>query len=721
MTSVHARRAKVWKTNEWNAEWIQNAVEYCRQDPDGKRGFQLSLEKEYGKEGARKELARCEYPPARTISGLPPSDGPWWEHVAFDLGLSRKALKMYVDYCTMKDLAAPPRVKPAIKRKRGEGSIQWLSRRGEAYLLGHKPPEMDWTTTRAIALSEIDRVRDTWELWHTSPQAFFDEIFQRGKTIILSPQILVNPDEEFVRLHKYYDAFRGRVFSLTFAHMVWLHASELLEDLFRRGLTTSSHIEREYKKDRHLMLRLIACYTKVEALASHLWSNMGQVISASPNIAPCLVRRRTTTGLPDIKKDESPVGRDAYASLNVLEAVLVDIITEDSMSMFSFCDVLTKELATDPRAADRFDSGTFEIIGEMAVAFEFYEQILQSTFGKGLMSCARTLQGTEDDLWAVLCPMQRPKSLDREQSGPASFIAGPSYLAMLAVRDMWRDVAWTSLDFQKLPLDFWKRLNLEGPLDLLGRIDRQTYLSPIEFDSLWHELDSVLAKPLAKRALPGQDAALAQQFGLYRVDDPMRPTCKGRLLRQWIEHSLDFTVQMETRRAAGVRAPAPAPVIATSQTVAQSGHAYLAEGGSVKVKVKTRKNEHALGPAGETEEDDVDEEDVPEYLPGQFKLGKKVLKVFHRILAEDDIVDAGDENANAPKKGQIRWDAFEKAMRRIGFSVYQTAGSSVRFDPPAKTARPITFHRPHPDAILTPNLIKWCDARWCTLMCMSLI
>jgi hypothetical protein len=37
-----------------------------------------------------------------------------------------------------------------------------------------------------------------------------------------------------------------------------------------------------------------------------------------------------------------------------------------------------------------------------------------------------------------------------------------------------------------------------------------------------------------------------------------------------------------------------------------------------------------------------------------------------------------------------------KAMRRIGFDVIQTAGSSVRFDPPAQTARPITFHRVSP-------------------------
>lgn len=34
-----------------------------------------------------------------------------------------------------------------------------------------------------------------------------------------------------------------------------------------------------------------------------------------------------------------------------------------------------------------------------------------------------------------------------------------------------------------------------------------------------------------------------------------------------------------------------------------------------------------------------------------------------------------------------------QAMKRMGFAVCQTAGSSVRFDPPAKNARAITFYR----------------------------
>lgn len=34
-----------------------------------------------------------------------------------------------------------------------------------------------------------------------------------------------------------------------------------------------------------------------------------------------------------------------------------------------------------------------------------------------------------------------------------------------------------------------------------------------------------------------------------------------------------------------------------------------------------------------------------------------------------------------------------KVMKRVGFTVCQMAGSYVRFDPPAKLARPIHFYR----------------------------
>ncbi|KAJ7089537.1 hypothetical protein C8R44DRAFT_861405 [Mycena epipterygia] len=605
---------------------------------------------------------------------------------------------MYTEYVNGNDLAAPLRTKPAIKRRRGEGSISWLSRRHEAHLNGHKVPEMDWAVARAIAISEYDRVRDTWESWHSSPQSFFDEILQRGKTTILSPEILAKPDKDWVRLHKIDDAFRGRVYSLTLAHMVWLHASELVEDLFDMELTTSSQIEREYKKDRRLMLRLVACYTKMEGLALHLWSNMGQVVSNSANISPCLVRQRTEKGTPDIHLDKSPAGVAAYDLLNDLERHVVWVITNNSRLPFPLCDILLKTLAMDPHAADRFDAGTFEIFGELAIVHEFLMQMELSTFGKGLVACAQALKGTEEDLWAVMCPLKRP-DVWRKSSSPSQW--GMPYIAMVAVRDAWRLAAW--------------RLNMQGVQGsdgLLARIERREYLSPPLFDEMWHTYDMVLWVRSEPYALPGRHREVARHFGLYDVADPARPTCTGALLRERYELARE---ERKARRAEAKRARAPNPepvVVPTSQTKAQSGHAYLVEGESApKEKIKTRKTgvvESPLAAPTEKSEDD-NEEDIPESLPGGYKLGKKVLKIFHRIL-EDDDTDVG-ESSHELKKGQIRWDAFEKAMKRIGFAVCQTAGSSVRFDPPAKNARPITFHRPHPDSLLTPHLIKWVGAR----------
>ncbi|KDQ11585.1 hypothetical protein BOTBODRAFT_453231 [Botryobasidium botryosum FD-172 SS1] len=50
-------------------------------------------------------------------------------------------------------------------------------------------------------------------------------------------------------------------------------------------------------------------------------------------------------------------------------------------------------------------------------------------------------------------------------------------------------------------------------------------------------------------------------------------------------------------------------------------------------------------------------------------------------------------------------------MEQLGFDIVQSEGSSVRFDPPRKSARSIIFHRPHPDSTMTPIMIKWVRAR----------
>ncbi|KAJ7263806.1 hypothetical protein C8J57DRAFT_1512616 [Mycena rebaudengoi] len=374
MSSIHLKHAKLWQTNEFNAEWIHNGVEYCRRDPDGKRNFEEALIAQFGPKETRRKLLLYAETPRRRVFRPPPAD--WVSH---------EALTAYTEHVNIHELVVPPRTKPAIKRMRGEGSIMRPIWPATKLLRWTGPPPEHWRYPSML--------RDTWEVWHTSPERFFDEIHQRGKTTILSPEILENPDKDWVRWHKFDDALRGRVYSLTLSHMVWLDASELLEDLFDMGLSTSSQIERAYKQDRHLMLRLIACYAKMQGLSLHLWSNMTQVISASENIAPCLIRRRTRiTGKSEILLDKSPAGEAAHELLNDLERFMVHIIVKDVRLPFTLCDVLLKELALDPHAADRFDSGAFHIFGEVAIVYEFLSQMEQSTFGQGLMACSCALE-----------------------------------------------------------------------------------------------------------------------------------------------------------------------------------------------------------------------------------------------------------------------------------------------------------------------------------------
>ncbi|KAF7337056.1 hypothetical protein MVEN_02142800 [Mycena venus] len=689
MSSMHLRRAKLWQTNELTQS---GSTMECSIVEMTLMGNAISKNHSWKNLELKKPGKDCYFTRSHRVD----------EHLDPRLrtavsGVSKQALLAYTEHVNVHGLAVPPRTKPPIKRKRGETSISWLARKHEATLAGHKAPEMDWATSRALAISEFDRVRDTWEVWHTSPQRFFDEIHQRGQTTVLSPQILAKPDKDWVRWHKFDDALRGRVYSLTFAHMVWLHASELFEDLFAMGLTTSDQIERAYKKDRHLMLRLIACYAKMEGLSLHLWSNMTQVISASENITRCFIRRRTHSGQPEILLDKSPAGKAAHDLLNDLERVVVHIILKDTHLPFTLCDVMLKELALDPHAADGFDAGTFDVLGELAIVYEFLSQMTESTFGKTLMACSRALQGTEDDLWEVLCPVKRP---DVANPPAARFLWGRVYGAVSVVRKEWLETCW--------------RLNmqgLQGPNGLPARIERREYLFGTDFDDLWKWFDEVLWVRSKEHMQVGQHAAMVRHFGLYDVDDPARPTCTGRILSQMVAHVRELESQA---RAAAARAAAPDPVlIAPTRTAAQSGHAYLAEAGSApKEKVKTRKSGVAhLEPSSTEDQEEDAAENLPDFLPSGYKVGKKVLKVFHRILEDDRTLPGAEENPAGLKKGQIRWDVFEKAMKRVGFSVCQTAGSSVRFDPPAKNARPITFHRPHPDSLLTPLLIKWIGAR----------
>jgi len=77
-------------------------------------------------------------------------------------------------------------------------------------------------------------------------------------------------------------------------------------------------------------------------------------------------------------------------------------------------------------------------------------------------------------------------------------------------------------------------------------------------------------------------------------------------------------------------------------------------------------------------------------------MGAKAIKVMGKLFGRKD-----------EALGSMKWDHFVKAMKAMGFSYHpDTAGSSVRFDPPNQKDGPITFHKPHPDSTLHPHLLR---------------
>lgn len=138
-------------------------------------------------------------------------------------------------------------------------------------------------------------------------------------------------------------------------------------------------------------------------------------------------------------------------------------------------------------------------------------------------------------------------------------------------------------------------------------------------------------------------------------------------------------------------------------TAAKSGHAYLQELGMPKEKVKSRPDHASLfsdkkgflsklsgGDKAKEKAQPKESSSNVNTSTWYSRLRKKTAGYMQQLL------HPGEE-----KQGGLKWDSFLKVMREMGFSYDpSTAGSSVRFDPPNKRDKSITFHKPHPDPTL---------------------
>jgi hypothetical protein len=388
--------------------------------------------------------------------------------------------------------------------------------------------------------------------------------------------------------------------------------------------------------------------------------------------------------------------------------------------------------AEDSSKANCFSAEAFEEMGEYAIGKpqrycsylinkffpactgdEFWDQVLASSFGERLRAYACSLDGLDKPDFLSEVAFMNPSKM-RIFPRRAKLYWGDATRVMENMSETWGSITWNITIDSVLP-------------QLVNGL-----VQPILFDKMWYDADLLMWNAAMALDKPNDPGQVAKVFGLVNPHDPNRPTCMRACLR-----SYDRSRQLEAVTAS---APAPPPrrntdpSFPSAQTVAKTGHAYLAENRDNKPKDKPKTRGIATVEVDEKEldslaDDEPEAEDLPLALPAEYKLGRRHLKVgvsnssinycvmmafrySNEFLPMTQKRQAKIAPIRANSNGTIlrRYQSCSagfgfasslmlisrKAMRRIGFDVIQTAGSSVRFDPPAQTARPITFHRVSP-------------------------
>ncbi|KAJ6482082.1 hypothetical protein C8R47DRAFT_583288 [Mycena vitilis] len=703
--ATYSQRAKEWQTTPFIVQWMENTFNECT-SVEGRRQFESWGVAKYGPQKAQEMFKECSkrnprgtWVPdnSKKLSSGEKTELMWKCSAAF-YGVTLKAMQHWHQYAAENNLFQPERTKPAPKRRAGETSGQWMSRVNEMLLDGHKLPNIDLEITRRIAISEYDKAQDSLERFRTDRQLFWVDILARSKSIIPSPQVLSLDDRSKQRL-AVDDAFRTRVLFLTMVHLAWKDAAELFEYLAEKGLNTASAVEREYEKDPVLLWRFMSVYHRSAFMARKMWANFAQLVASSDHFKPLLKTWRDDAGLAHIDPNlEGIQKRIRQRAFSTLDNAFVTHMTEVAPIAKAFFQSVENGLSDTPAEAKNISAAIFDAMGDLAAANEFIDQFNTTPFGNRLMQYAAAVEA---------------QTLDRRRLRSIIYFMDPDKLPK-ASAEYWDRTGEVSRAIREME-EVWHERGWQMSVNhLLTFIQEQqgsrgfneSVIIPLPlFNNMWHEVDGFLwdvAKALDRK---GEEGRVAREYGLFDPADPKRPMASEFLLRS-LDPELGIPVKPKTTPAPYVQS---IPVAGPGDSIVQSGYAYVAGffGGGSAPKEKAKTRGEALPEEEDEDEEKVEEaRELPAALPQEFKIGKKVLKLFHRVLEPPE-----EEKENAPAKGQVRWGDFENAMKRIGFEVVQTAGSSVRFDPPASTARPITFHRPHPDSLLTPHAIKWVGAR----------
>ncbi|EJD43599.1 hypothetical protein AURDEDRAFT_114653 [Auricularia subglabra TFB-10046 SS5] len=736
MAALYRERAKRWETNPYLAEWLSRSIAYCRTEVGAKEfrewlRFKWPEEKEY-----QHRLRRCLAPPKKLWRVLlePRSEGGHmrrWALAAVDLGVSDEGLELFHTFCANYNIEMPERSAPPIKRRRGESVEMWNARLHEALITGSKMVDVDWEEMRRIAISEYDNTRDTLEVWRTDPGSFLRGWLERADSTVLGGPELERADgvPYEILATKLVAAWRSRLHLMTVGHAHWYRAVNVFEELARRGLTTTTAVERAYQADPALKWRLLSVFCTTLSYSSKHGSMVNQTMLSQKEFRPYVHMWRDDNGLLRIdahKKNIPPAGSIAGKITKAFNG---------SSSISTALEMMESHFQTRPDDAKLFSSAAWNALGDSAILDKFMFAFTKSDFGLRLAKTADAVTDLRgDDL-----KLFEKEFLFVTRNVLKAFPYAPTpafnksegmklcdFLTETILGEMWLQFVFNQLlNARKLADGVLGALKAHKPgWDLDRFSDVAEFLPALAadrsivrlVDATWLEYDRALWFCAVNADEPG-DGRVTTTFGLFDPRDLRRPVCS----------SADDIFGRTVPHVAATPAPAAPeeyvqtlPVAAPAEA-AQSGHAAARDAAAHAPKEKTKtRGDAASDPVDSgdsTAGGKVDStvggkveivDDYPDVLPSTFKLAKKNHNVFRQILGYKEPTAAGE----APvKPGVVRWEQFERAMRRIGFETVQTAGSSVRFDPPARTARPITFHRPHPEAVLSPYLLKWIGAR----------
>ncbi|KAF7294579.1 hypothetical protein MIND_00994400 [Mycena indigotica] len=749
MSSLHIQRAKRWGTTPFLAEWLSNMVVYCRSSLEGKKAFQEWITNEYGRERAQEKFTELASPAeARNLKPLPASKEAHFYLAALDLGVSEKAMREYFQFAFRLNLCSPPRVAPAPKRHRGESLADWITRRDAAVMSGSNVPDIDWRVIRAIASSEMQLGADTADELRFDHKAFVDMLALYSPSIILDNK---DSNEDNGMLYQRELAFQSQMFILTISNMTWFSVAVTLNKLMEKKLSSTAAIEDAYKNDRSILWRLVSCLCFVSYLCNERWHRLAEMISYSPYFRPFFTRYRTATGEPRIKVNQKYVQEHGYSS--ELDRLVVQFTESDFSQDVWFMDRLAKFLSENPSEVSKFSEDAYRELSNVEPVVECKSQLVETPFGQKLVKYAISQDSTFQDPEFVhnttFMDAKRLKRVPRNKTTDWSH----AYTVVRSIGNTWRQKATG-----KTPIRYWLALmdkirhDAESP-ELAAALkegerlradyaevgfkgDAKGVAGLLLFDAAWKQIEGVLwnvgrglekvhrvegGAPDALRLYdpesPVRISPIKMVFSSHYKDGVAKYKAEGRPFppfwgqprahSDWIETvDLKFDFDLD---------PDLDP-INDLWTMPGTGN----DTEETKVEEVTEKdlfaeNSQAMSWADEVEEEffggktgieiNVDSdlmdwgESLPDYLPKKFTIGKKNFKVFQRILP----LKSGSAAASDEPAPDVRWSDFEKAMKRIGFGVSRSrVGLAVRFDPPAKMARSVVFHRPYLSPFISP-------------------